>query len=164
MVFNCLCCCQSSYKSFFCLYQHNKSSESKVKFRRASNRCERIPQDDKVGYANKIKAFMTSQKPGSREMANCWRIAQRILKNGESAILFLFSASDVLSSASDKAKLLDKNIYANSNVDKSVNYLPVFSSRTYLRLHYFFVTPKAIKKLIELVLKNCEPELLNMSL
>ena len=161
MVFKCLCCCQSSYKSFFCLYQHNKSSESKVKFRRASNRCERIPQDAKVGYANKIKAFMTSQKPGSREI---WRIAQRILKNGESAILFLFSASDVLSSASDKAKLLDKNIYANSNVDKSVNYLPVFSSRTYLRLHYFFVTPKAIKKLIELVLKNCEPELLNMSL
>ena len=161
MVFNCLCCCQSSYKSFFCLYQHNKSSESKVKFRRASNRCERIPQDAKVGYANKIKAFMTSQKPGSREI---WRIAQRILKNGESAILFLFSASDVLSSASDKAKLLDKNIYANSNVDKSVNYLPVFSSRTYLRLHYFFVTPKVIKKLIELVLKNCESELLNMSL
>ena len=161
MVFNCLCCCQSSYKSFFCLYQHNKSSESKVKFRRASNRCERIPQAAKVGYANKIKASMTSQKPGSREI---WRIAQRILKNGESAILFLFSASDLLSSASDKAKLLAKNFYANSNLDKSVNYLPVFSSRTYLKLHYFFVTPKAIKKLIELVLKNCEPELLNMSL
>ena len=97
-------------------------------------------------------------------MANCWRIAQRILKNGESAILFLFSASDVLSSASDKAKLLAKNFYANSNLDKSVNYLPVFSSRTYLKLHYFFVTPKVIKKLIELVLKNCESELLNMSL
>ena len=161
MVFNCLCCCQSSYKSFFCLYQHNKSSVSKVKFRRATNRCERIPQDAKVGYANKIKTFMTSQKPGSREI---WRIAQRILKDGESAILFLFSASDVLSSASDKAKLLAKNFYANSNLDKSVNYLPVFSSRTYLKLHYFFVTPKVIKKLIELVLKNCESELLNMSL
>ena len=27
--------------TFFCLYQQNKSSESKVKFRKASNRCKR---------------------------------------------------------------------------------------------------------------------------
>ena len=27
---------------FFCLQQHNKSSESEVKFRKASNRCKRV--------------------------------------------------------------------------------------------------------------------------
>ena len=29
---------------FFCLYQQNKSTESKVKFRQASNRCQRVPE------------------------------------------------------------------------------------------------------------------------
>ena len=34
MVFRSFCYCHSSWKSFFGLYQQNKSSESKVKFRR----------------------------------------------------------------------------------------------------------------------------------
>ena len=42
MVFSCLYRCHSPYKSLFCLYQQNKSSESKVKFRQASNCCERV--------------------------------------------------------------------------------------------------------------------------
>ena len=36
MVFRCLCCCHSSQKSLFCLYQKHQSSESKVKFTQAS--------------------------------------------------------------------------------------------------------------------------------
>ena len=40
---------------FFRLYQQNKSSESKVKFRQASNRCKRVLEAAKLAYANKTK-------------------------------------------------------------------------------------------------------------
>ena len=40
---------------FFCLYQKDKSSDSKVKFRQASNRCKRILEAAKLAYANKTK-------------------------------------------------------------------------------------------------------------
>ena len=36
---------------FFCLYQQNKSSESKVKFRQASNHCKRVLEAAKLAYA-----------------------------------------------------------------------------------------------------------------
>ena len=77
----------------------------------------------------------------------------------------------VLSSASDKAKLFAKNVSKNSNFDDSGISLPVFHSRTNLKL---FVIPKMVKKVITnldsskasgpdcipvVVLKNCEPEL-----
>ena len=39
----------------FCLYQKNKSSESKVKFRRASNCCKRVLEAAKLAYANKTR-------------------------------------------------------------------------------------------------------------
>ena len=51
--------------NFFCLYQHNKSSESKVKFRQASNCCRRVLEAAKLAYATKTKESITSQKPGS---------------------------------------------------------------------------------------------------
>ena len=40
---------------FFCLYQQNESSESKVKFRQASNRCKRAFGPAKLAYATKTK-------------------------------------------------------------------------------------------------------------
>ena len=40
---------------FFCLYQKNKFSESKVKFRQASNHCKRVLEAAKLAYANKTK-------------------------------------------------------------------------------------------------------------
>ena len=40
---------------FFRLYQQNKSSESKVKFRQGSNRCKRVLEAAKFAYANKTK-------------------------------------------------------------------------------------------------------------
>ena len=52
---------------FFCLYQKDKSSDSKVKFRQASNRCKRVFEAAKLAYANKTNESITSQKPGSRE-------------------------------------------------------------------------------------------------
>ena len=80
----------------------------------------------------------------------------------------------MLSSASDKAKLLSENFSKNSNLDDSGISLSAFPSRTNLKLHNISVTPKVIKKVIMnldlskasgsdcipvVVLKNCEPEL-----
>ena len=80
----------------------------------------------------------------------------------------------MLSSASDKAKLFAKNFPKNSNLDDSGITLPVFPSRTNLKLHNISITPKMAKKVITnldssktsgpdcipvVVLKNCEPEL-----
>ena len=54
----------------------------------------------------------------------------------------------MLSSASDKAKLFAKNFSKNSNLDDSGISLPVFPSRTNLKLHIISVTPKMVKKVI----------------
>ena len=45
----------------------SKSSESKVKFRQASNRCKRVLEAAKLAYATKTKESITSQKLGSRD-------------------------------------------------------------------------------------------------
>ena len=50
---------------FFHLYQKEKSSYSKVKFRQASNRCKRVLEAAKLAYANKTKQSITSQRLGS---------------------------------------------------------------------------------------------------
>ena len=50
---------------FFCLYQQNKSSESKVKLRQASYHCKRFLEAVKLAYATKTEST-TSQKLG------CW--------------------------------------------------------------------------------------------
>ena len=93
---------------------------------------------------------------------------------GKSAIPPLFNGPEVLSSASDKAKLFVENFSENSNLDDSGVFLPVFFSRTNLKLHNISVTSKMVKRVIMtldlskasgpdsisvVVLKNCEPEL-----
>ena len=95
-------------------------------------------------------------------------------QQSKSAILPLFNGPEVLSSASDRAKLFAENFSKNSNPDDSGISLPVFPSRTDLKLHNISVTPKMVKKVIMnldlskasgpdcipvVVLKNCEPEL-----
>ena len=80
----------------------------------------------------------------------------------------------MLFSASDKAMLFPKNFSKNSNLDDSVISLPVFPSRTYLKLHNISITLKMVKKVIMnlnstkapgpdcipvVILRNCEPEL-----
>ena len=86
----------------------------------------------------------------------------------------LFSSPEVLSSASDKAKLFAEKFPKNSNLDNLGISLPAFPYRTNLKLHNTFVTPKIAKKFIMnldlskasgpdcipvVVLKNCDPEL-----
>ena len=80
-----------------------KSSDSKVKFRQASNCCKRVLEAAKLACANKTKESITSQKFGSRDF---WKIANSVLNKGKSAIPSLLNSPEVLSSASDKAKLL----------------------------------------------------------
>ena len=80
----------------------------------------------------------------------------------------------MLSSALDKAKLFAENFSKNSNLDDPGISLPVFHSRTNLKLHNISVTPQMVKKVVMrldlskasghdcvpvVVLKNCEPEL-----
>ena len=96
---------------FFRLYQQNKSSESKVKFRRASNRCKRALEAAKLAYPTKTKESITSEKLGSWDF---WRIGNSVLNKGKSAIPPLFNGLEVLSSVSDKAKLFAKNFSKNS--------------------------------------------------
>ena len=80
----------------------------------------------------------------------------------------------MLYSASDKTKLFAKNFTKNTDPDDSGISLPVFASRTNLKLYNIYITPKMIKKVITnldsskasgpdcipvVVLKNCQPEL-----
>ena len=96
-----------------------------------------------------------------------------LLNKGKSAITLLFN-SQVFSSASDKAKLFVKNFSKKSNLDDSGISLPVFPSRTNLKLHNISVTTNMVKKVITnldlskasgpdcipvVALKNCEPKL-----
>ena len=142
------------------MYQQNRSSESEVKFRRASIVGK--------GFLNLPNLHMLlKQKSPSR-------IANSFVNKGKSVIPPLFNGPEVLSSASDKAKLFAKNFSKNSNLDDSGISLPVFPSRTNLKLHNISVTPKMVKKVIMnldlskasgpdcisvVVLKNCELEL-----
>ena len=168
---------------FFCLYQQNKSSESKGKFRLASNCCKRVLEAAKLAYANKTKESTTSQKLHSWDF---WQITNSVLTKGQSTIPPLFNGPEVLSSASDKVKLFAENVSKNSNFDDPGISLAVFPSRSNLKLHDLSVTPRMIKKakmnldsskasvpdcIPVVVLKNCEPEvsyilseLFNMSL
>ena len=97
-----------------------------------------------------------------------------VLSINPSANVFVFGDFKVLSSASDKAKLFAENFSLNSNLDDSGVSLPVFPSRTNLKLHNISVTPKMVRKVVMnldlskasgpdcipvVVLKNCEPEL-----
>ena len=132
-------------KYFFRLYQREKSSDSKLKFRQASNRCKRVLEASKLAYANKTKDSITSQKLGSRDF---WRLANSVLNKGKSAIPPLFNGLKVLFSASDKAKLFAENFSLNCNLDDSGVSLPVFPSRTNLKLHNISLTPKMVRKVV----------------
>ena len=113
---------------------------------------------------------ITSQKLGSHDF---WGIANSVLNKGKSAIPSLFNGPEVLSSASNKAKLFAENFFKNSNLNNSSIVLIVFPSRTYLKL-YISVAPNMVKEVVMnlylsktsspdsilvVVLKYCEPEL-----
>ena len=153
---------------FFRLFQQNKSSKSKVKFRQASNCCKRVLEAAKLPYANKTKKEpITYQKIGSQDF---WQIANSVLSKGKSAIPPLFTGLEV--SFADKTKMFAENFSKNSNLDDSSISLPVFPSRTNLKLQNILLNPKMVKNVIMnldllkasgpncipvVALKNCEP-------
>ena len=131
----------------------------------------RVLEAAKFAYSNKIKESITSQNLGCRDF---WRIYNSVLNKGKSATLPLFNSLEVLSSASDKAKMFAENFSKNPNLDYLCISLPVFPSRINLKLHNISVTTKTAKKVIMnldlsktsgpdcipvVVLKNCELEL-----
>ena len=155
----------------FRLHQSENLLILKVNFRQATNHCKRVLEAAKLAYANKTEKSINSQKLGYRGFS---RIANSVLNKAKSAILPLFNGSEVFSSVSNKGKLYAKIFSKNFNLDNSGISLPVYPSRTNLKLHNISVTPKMVKKFITnldssrtsgpdcipvVVLKNCEPEL-----
>ena len=144
MVFSCLCSCHSSKKSLFHLYQQNKPSQSKLKFRQAINHCKRVLEAAKLGYGNKTKEYITFQKLRSWDF---WQISNNVLCKRKSAIPSLFNGPEVLSSAYlIKQNCLLKTFLRTLILMAQVS-LYVFPSRTTLKLH-ISLTPKIVKKVI----------------
>ena len=100
---------------FFHLYLQYKLFESKLKFRQVSNHCKRVLEAAKLAYGNKITWLL-------RLLANCYSV----LSKGKSTIPPQFNSPEVLSSASDRAKLFTKNFSKNTNFDDLGISLPVF--------------------------------------
>ena len=153
------------------MYQREKSSDSKVKFRQASNRCKRVLGAAKLPYANKTKNPLLP-----RNLA--------LVTSGELLIVFSTKVNllYLLYSTARRFRLLHlikqscllKIFSVNYNLDDSGISLPVFPSRTNLKLHSISVTPKMVRKILMnldlskasdpdcipvVVLKKCEPEL-----
>ena len=72
---------------FFRLHQMEKSCESKVKFREASNRCKRVLEAAKLALANKTKESITFQKLGS------WHFWQIVFSTKVNPLYLLYSTT-----------------------------------------------------------------------
>ena len=128
MAFRCLCSCHSLQISFH-LYQQNKSSESKLKFRQASNGCKSFFEAAKPAYVNKKKSPSLPRNLALRTSGKL-PIVVSIKVNIYYTIPPLFNGPEVLPFVIDKAKLFAENFSKNSNFDDSGISLHVFPSRT----------------------------------
>ena len=155
---------------FFCLHQQNKSFESKVKFRQASNCCKRVHEVAKVAYATQNSPSL----PRNLALGTFGKLL--IAFSTKVNLLYLLYSTDQRSCLLHQIKqnYLLKFFSKNSDLDDSVISLPVFPSRTNLKLQSISITPKIVKKVITsfdssnasgpdclpvVHLKNCEPEL-----
>ena len=75
--FSAACAAAIIHRNHFRLYQQNKSSESKEKFKQARNSFKRVLEATKLVYANKAKESITFQKLGSQDF---WRIVNNFSK------------------------------------------------------------------------------------
>ena len=122
------------------MYQKDKSPDSKINCRQASNPCKRVFEGPKLAHANKTKGSITSQKLGFRDF---WQI-NGVLNKGKSAIPPI-QQPEVLSSTSDKAKLFAKTFLRTLILMTQVSLYLFFPSRTHLKLHNISVTSKMVK-------------------
>ena len=95
------------------MYEKEKSSDSKVKFRQASNPHKRVLEAAKLTYANKTKSSVLARNLSH----DFWGIANSVLNKDKSAIPPLFNSLEMLPSASEKVKLFPENLSKNSNID-----------------------------------------------
>ena len=136
------------------MYQNDKSSDSNVNFRQASNRCKRVLDAAKFAYANKTKESITSQKLDSSDF---WLISNYVLNKGKSAIPPLLKGPEMLSSVSGKAKLFAENFCKNSNLDDSCSVTPKTAKKVIMKLDLSKASGTDCIPVV--VPKNCEPEL-----
>ena len=101
---------------FFCFYQQNKSSESKVKFRQASNLVKGFLKLPNLHMLLKLKS---PSLPRNLAFGTFGELLL-VFSTGKSAIPPLFNGPEVLSTASDRAKLFAKSFSKNSNLDDLV--------------------------------------------
>ena len=80
---------------FFRLYQKDRSSEYKVNYRQAYNRCKRVLEAATLAHFNITTESITSQKIGSHGF---WWIDNSVPNKVRSAITPLFNGLEVLSS------------------------------------------------------------------
>ena len=92
--------CAAHIYHFFRLYQLDKSSEAKVKFRQASNCCKKVLEATKLAYADQTKESLTLP----RNLA-CVTFGELLLVFSSKVNLLHLNTPEVLSSASDKTKL-----------------------------------------------------------
>ena len=122
--FSAACAAASVHRNhFFRLYQQNKSFESKGKFRPTSNCCKWV-----------LDEFLLMKQKSSSLPRNLTLRTSGILLiivfSTKVHLLYFLYSTEMLSSASDKAKLFAKNLSKNSNLDNLGISLTVFPSRT----------------------------------
>ena len=113
----------------FFVYQQNKSSAPKLKFRQAHHCCKRV--------LLKLSILLIKKSISLPSSYNFLPIANNILNKGKSAIPPLFD-TEVLSS---------ENVSKNSYLGDSGVSLYFSPSRTNLKLHNTLVTLKLVKKI-----------------
>ena len=156
---------------FFHSYQRNRCMETKAAFRTASNHCKRVIKNARELYAQSVKSKVAEQRLGSHQF---WQIANRILNRSVRSIPTIINGPEVISSASDKAKLFAKNFAANSTLCDQGHQLPVFPPITDNTLCNIQISVRDVAKLIKnldsskatgpdgipiIVLKKLQPEL-----
>ena len=124
------------------MFQHIKSSESKVKFRHAGDQCIKVLEAAKLAYSYTTK---TPSLPRNLALGTFGELPS-VINKAKSAIPPLFNRLEVFSSTSDKAKLFAKNFSKKSNLDDSGISLPVFPFKTNLKLYNISVTHKIAKR------------------
>ena len=104
-----------------------------------------VLRNAKDSYAASIQSRIENERLGSREF---WKITNKVLNRGKTSVgPTVINGPELLSSASDKAKLFATNIAANSTLDVG-HPLPSFPACTTNLLSEFSIQSRDIARLI----------------
>ena len=133
-LFSATCAAAIVHRNYFLhLNQKNKSFQSKVKFRQASNCCKGFLKLANLHLLLK-KESIISQKLGSQDS---WQSAKTVLNHGKPAVPPLFNGPEMLSSAPDKEKgsILGPTfflLYINDFLDDVICNIAIYADDTVL--------------------------------